>query len=333
MPMTVQGMREATIQPTEPNAAGVSEACVLIAAGVNKTGRRKYTPEFLSENVARFEGAFCHADHPSISEARDRPERSVRDMAAVVRNVRWDPDAGTVLGDLEYLTTQAGVDMREAFRNPVVRERAGLSIYWPGGVKVKREKLQEGTVDVPLALVGDGQFDVDFVTRPAAGGKVAPLREGEEGAVDMDVSELTVEVLEAERPDLVAAIREAVTPAPEPVADPEPEPEPVAEAEEIVVLRREVRQLRAAEVLRERLAEAGLPEKGAAFVRSRFAEAECEDREAFGSLVEVEIANVKALAEDLSEAGRVRGIGSDTTPPEKVDVLGDLRRVCALPAE
>lgn len=322
-----RGLREA-IEPTAPNENGVSEACVLLRAGMNKTaqagraGGREYTPDFIREHLTRFDGALSHMDHPSLTESKDRPERTMGTLAAVVKNPRWDDMEKAAVGDLHYLGTDAGRNMREAFADETVRAHAGLSIYWPGAVKVTRKRLGESYVDVPVELLGEGQFNVDFVTRPNAGGRVGPLRESEE---DMEIADVTVEMLETERPELVAALREGYVPKPEEKIAPEPEATPVAESDRIAALESELAKERAGRILREKLSEAALPVKAADLVLAHFAEAEA--REGFAESVDAEIARVKELAESLSEAGRVRGV----TPEPKaegaqktVNVLKDL---------
>lgn len=318
-PKTVKrsGMREAFI-PTQPNDSGISEACILLRAGQNKTaqkgipGGREYTADFIKEHLPRFEGGLCHVDHPTLSESKERPERTMGTLAAVVKNARWDATEKAAVGDVHYLGTDAGRNMREAFADDVVREKAGLSIYWGGGVKVRRKKTAESFVDVPVELLGEGQFNVDFVTRPNAGGKVGPLRESEE---DMDISELTKEMLEAERPDLVTAIREA-TPVAKPEAKGEEKSTGMSEAErtEFEALKARIRRADAKDIVTAKLGEAALPEPAQKIVLAHFAEAECADPAAFTPLVEAEIATVKGAFESYRPAGLVRGVGAEPKP-------------------
>jgi len=311
------GFREA-FEPTAPNEAGISESCVLLRAGTNKSGRRHYTPEFIREHLDRFDGAMCHMDHPTMSESRDRPERTMGTLAAVVRNPRWQETVaeggatqGAVVGDLEFLATDAGRNMQAAFGNPVVREKAGLSIYWPGPVKVARRKLGGSLVDVPLQLLGDGQFNVDFVTRPNAGGRVGPLKESEADA-DMDIADVTLEMLEAERPELIEAVRQGYVKQPEPAAKPQTG---MSEAErtEFEALKARGRRADAKDIVDAKLAEAQLPEAVKTEIRADFAEAECTDATAFAAVVDAKIARMKTLAESLQPRG-ARGVVAEPPP-------------------
>lgn len=338
---SLRGLSEA-ILPTMPNEAGISEGCVLLAVGPNKTARkgarggRNYTAQFIEAQVAsgRFDEALCNVDHPSLSEAKDRPEGSLSTLAAVACNARFDPEyvnpetgaKGAAIGDLRYLGTDAGRNMREAFADEAVRRQCGLSIYWAGGVKVKREKVGESYVDVPQELVGDGKFCVDFVTRPNAGGRVGPLRESED---DMELADVTLEMLETERPDLVASIKESAAPIPPPAPEVK---SGMSEAErtEFESLKRRALRSDAKDIVTAKLTEAALPEKAAGLVLAHFAEAECADAAVFAPLVEAEITRVKEAFAGLVEAGRVRGVAGESKPEagadgQKIDVMKDLR--------
>lgn len=327
MSMNVQGIREASIEPTAPGEGGISEGCVLLRAGLNKTGKRMYTPEFVQEHLSRFDGAFCSADHPSLSEGKDLPERSMLRLAAVVRNPRWDEAMNAAIGDVEYLNTPAGQTMREAFRNDVVRERAGMSIYWSGPVQVERRKLKEAggrAVDVPIRLLGDGQFDVDFVTRPSAGGKVGPLREGVDDAM---LSDVTLEQLTAERPDLIEAARQGYVRQEDMPPAPPDNTAALAEANRrIEALEQRNLALEAQGIVRDKLAECDLPAKAKAYVAKHFADV--VNTAGLAEAIDAEIAEVKELG--LAESGRVQGITGE--PPAAVfDSMAGVRDLWGIP--
>jgi len=164
---------DSPVTASAPDGEGLSRGCVLIRAGTNKTGRRHYTREFLTQHLALFEGAFCNVDHPTRTDERDRPEGSLAPLAAVVENARYDDNEAAVVGDLRYLGTVAGKNMQAAFANATVRKRAGLSIRWSGGYEFTKGVVEGRTVQVPVKLGGDGQMFVDFVTAPTGGGAVS----------------------------------------------------------------------------------------------------------------------------------------------------------------
>ena len=169
------GLREAGLQGLPAvDSQGVIPDCILIRSGMNAVGSRYYTPEFLRQNVSRAEGALCFLDHPTVAEAAQRPERSIKDVAARVVRSRWDDREKALVGDLHLLESDAGKQAKGIFADPGVREVAGLSIYYPYGVSSRYMTVDGRAVDVPETLAGpDGaRFNFDFVTLPTAGGRV-----------------------------------------------------------------------------------------------------------------------------------------------------------------
>ena len=313
------GISEA-FTPTAPNEHGVSPDSVLLTIGMNKSKTRKYTKEFMESNLSRFDGAVCHADHPSNTEHRDRPERTVRTMAAVVRNPRYQsviatPEGSTegIVGDLEYLDTESGRDMKAAYSHPVIREQCGLSIFWPGEVKVRKEKIGEALVSVPLELIGQGKLNVDFVTRPNAGGRVGPLRESEDE--DMTHEEM-LEALKSERPELLEAYH---TPAPEKVGK-TPEVKIVqgmseSEKTEFETLRVRARRQDATDIVNQQIVEAAIPEVLAVEIRNDYAMMECTDATSFTAQVKSKIERMKKLGEALTPKPTVHGVHQESFRP------------------
>jgi hypothetical protein len=153
----------------------VIKDCTFIRAGLNAAGSTYYTPEFLKAHVARFEGSLCHLDHPTLTESRVRPERSLSSIAAHTANARWDETQQAVVGDIKLLSGTAPAEhVRGLFRSDVVRETAGLSIYWPHRYNHRFAEMQGRRVTVPTELVGPEsmKLNLDFVTLPTAGGRV-----------------------------------------------------------------------------------------------------------------------------------------------------------------
>lgn len=359
---TGNGLRESSIELSAPvgtgaeneamppGVIGISPDSVLLRAGVNKTRRRKYTEAFIREHLERFQGSFSSIDHPSMSEAKDRPERSIADVAAVIMNPRWDTTENAAVGDVHYINNTAGREMLETYRNPVIRERAGLSIYWPGDVRMRRERLAEGNlVDVPMQLLGEGRFDVDFVTRPSAGGRVGALRESEDTQM---LDELTIDDLLEYRPDLVEAIRsqesetveETVTESDtetevteEPVAEAEQtveetveeETEPVAESDRIAELEATIRTMRGREIIHDRLRESDLPEQGRSLVEADLEGVEWSDETEFTARVDARIAAVGALVSAVASP-RVRVPHEAVAESVRHDVAADIQRIAGL---
>jgi len=179
----------------------------LIAAGRSANGRH-YSAEVLEAAVPLFEKAPVFVDHPSRSEEKDRPERSVRDIAGWITNPQWDAnvgESGAVVGELHLLeSSPAASQIREAYErgNP---DLVQLSIY--GRIRA-----------VPVRENGDGYWNVreitkirsvDLVTLAAAGGRIMDImhsiREEDEMAT---LKEMTLEEILTLRPDLKEQIQE-----------------------------------------------------------------------------------------------------------------------------
>lgn len=351
---TIDSLREAAVvELTAPEASkregvhAVASDSVFIRAGRNKTGRRLYEGGFLKANLQRFDGALGHVDHPTTLDERQRPERSVATLATVARNPRWSETQQAVVGDIEFIDNEAGRAMAETYRHPDVRAQAGLSIYWPHGVRVRREQVAEGgTVDVPVELLGsaDERFNLDLVTRPTAGGSVTQIRESDganntdatEGTDEsMDWTNLTRADIEANRPDLLQpaadnADAEQTQEEVVPVV-----PTPTVESDRIEQLERRVRQADAREVVRAVLDEAGLPAATRALVESDFAAAECAEGESDALKGRV-TARIDAVRAALKEAGgnRVHGVMAESDTGTPLDVKARIAQsVNGKPAE
>jgi cation transport regulator len=63
---------------------------VVIKPGLNSSKERYYPPEVLARDYAVFEGVKMYADHPTDDEEKQRPERSIKDWVATLKNVHVD---------------------------------------------------------------------------------------------------------------------------------------------------------------------------------------------------------------------------------------------------
>lgn len=318
--------------PENPNPPIIA---TLIKAGLNGSKTRNYTPEFLQECVAagRFTEAYCFLDHPSRAEFRDQPERTMARLAARTGDAYWSEATQSVQAPLHWLGKgepgMAGTVAKNLFADDVVRRRAGLSIWYPEKVDVRREKFAEAgdrLVSVPIRLQNPTRkFDIDLVTDPGAGGRLpaGSLMEANShqpigGVADM-ADELTKEQLAEQYPELVQALQsDAVAAAATETPETAPEPEPVVEAmgrdqtedippwAEALIARTEM--LEHDKWRDELLREANLPEAALPFVR----EIRADSRDAYKAAFDEKVAQVKALAEATGKAPepRVAGLGS-----------------------
>lgn len=179
---------------------------VIVTAG--KSGRKNvYTEGSLKTGIPVFSGAKVYRNHPTRQEMRDRPERSVDDLVGR-------------LGKAYVGTNKAGLP---ALRAPLMISSAEEAL---------KTKVSEGVVDamsIRARGVGkrddDGNFvveafvptkhtSVDFVTVASAGGypEIVEMTESSTpntGDGVPQIERITIEVLEALRPDLVEAIKGA----------------------------------------------------------------------------------------------------------------------------
>lgn len=139
----------------------------LIDAGWSKNGR--YYPASTLSEAARGRvypaGTPMFVDHPTVSEQSERPERSVRDLAArLVTDARFED--GALVAEAELFG---------AWR-PVINDIAdhiGVSIRAAGTMQYGEAEGREG----PIVTALTEGISVDFVTSPARGGKILELIE------------------------------------------------------------------------------------------------------------------------------------------------------------
>lgn len=156
-------LSEATINADNRVINGV----VLIRAGKSANNRR-YSESVLQNAASVFENSKAYANHPSRAEAKDRPERSIRDITGWYQNVRYE--SGRLIADRYFTRTQAGQDAW-AIAEDVISQRApanlaGLSINAVGTGKV----VKEADGDVLEVESITHAISVDDVSSPAAGG-------------------------------------------------------------------------------------------------------------------------------------------------------------------
>lgn len=119
-------------------------------------------------------GTHAYWDHPTVSEAAERPERSLRDLAGTLAGpAYWSEDGAAGPG------LYGDVFVFETYRGPVdeLGPHIGMSIRGKG-------QGHFGEVDGKRGLIIDRIVEglsVDFVTAPGAGGKVLSLFESARG--------------------------------------------------------------------------------------------------------------------------------------------------------
>lgn len=167
----------------------------------------QYGPAVFSKGTKVF------MNHPSMSEASDRPERDVHQLAGKLASDAIFQE-GALYADVEFYSHYA----------PIIREMAedvGLSIHAFGEANVGEAEGRTGPIIE--TLVADPLTSVDVVTVAGAGGKFLTLLESytrkdeETVEVSESVSEgnesmITKEEFEAAIEDLKTTVVEALTP-------------------------------------------------------------------------------------------------------------------------
>lgn len=165
-----------SIREAKPGAGGVYVIDV-IRSGWNTSGSRYYAADVLERDVPKVYGAGTQmfVDHPSASEADDRPERSVTTLAAVFLEDPWP-----VREDDGRVTMRTTARVFSPWQ-PLIAEawpHIGVSINGHGRGDYGEREGRTGLVMEELTY---GQ-SVDFVTRPGAGGRVVGLMESARAA-------------------------------------------------------------------------------------------------------------------------------------------------------
>ena len=187
-------MSRTFIREATPNSLGeVSEKGIvpLVIASPGWGSSGWYGPKVL-ENAATAKvfGKDLHLymDHPSESEQHDRPERSVRDLVAVLdSDARWDPQQG--------LMAEAKIfkPYRDLFRDEDFVKAIGVSLRAYADTTVGEAEGRKGTIITELLAAES----VDFVTKAGRGGMVLSALESARTRVDEATSNDTREALNA----------------------------------------------------------------------------------------------------------------------------------------
>ncbi len=175
---------------------------VVIKPGFNADKSRYYPAEMLKRDYKVFEGQKMYADHPTESEDKDLPERSVKTYGWVssLKDVTCD-EAGVVTGIADIIEDWM---MRKLanLRDKKMLSEMGISINAIG-------RASPATIDGVETTVIEQLTDcrsVDFVTEPGAGGLVTFY----EADRSMDIDLVEISALRERRPDLVKLIEAKV---------------------------------------------------------------------------------------------------------------------------
>lgn len=189
---------EASVVDASKGVFGVT----LIAEGDTLDGQRRYPAETLAKAAPLFEGAQAYADHPTESEIKDRPERSIRDLVGIYEASHCLSEVGSktrIKANLHTLESATWIRplLATAVQHPNL---CGLSIHAEGSVVPS-----DDGVDIVESI--DRVISVDIVTRPNAGGAIERLIASQRKEVDdVNQDDITLEWLKEHKPELVEAL-------------------------------------------------------------------------------------------------------------------------------
>lgn len=147
-------------------------------------------------------GTKMYWDHPTATEESERPERSLRDLAAeLVSDAKWDPKGPA--GPGLYASAKVFGGFKEAVDD--LAPHIGVSIRALGKGKTGEAEGRKGPVIESIVAAKS----VDFVTAPGAGGQVLSLFESARGGATRPNPPKESQVTEEE----ARALREANTAA------------------------------------------------------------------------------------------------------------------------
>ncbi len=176
----------------------------LIKEGLTTDKRRYYPRSVLEASVPLFEGTQAYADHPTKTEMKDRPERSIRDLIGVYESVRLDESAGITSIKANLKTMDSKPWVRDLLNMAIESSSlCGASIHADGTV------LPKGRDGADLVESIKSVFSTDIVTKPNAGGGVERHIESERdegGDEEMKIEDLTIEELTKDRPELLESV-------------------------------------------------------------------------------------------------------------------------------
>jgi len=258
-----------------------------------------------------------YADHQTDEEEKERPEGSIRQWVASLKNVRFEEGVG-IVGDAVIIEPWLQQKLA-TLRDQKLLSEMGISIRAAGvGTKGKIDSKDTNVVERITRV-----RSVDFVTEAGAGGGVL-LYETER---ELDIDVINLDVLKERRPDLVKSIekevKETLLKEVKRTMEIEEELKNTKEQLETVTAERDEAQTKLTEaetaqrkaeaksVIDEAISKSELPEAAKERLVERFKDAESAD--GIKDAIKAEVDYVNALA----EAGKVKGLGPTNPDPEK----------------
>jgi len=197
---------ESDVMPLEEKAVREdgSSLIKIISPGWGTSGY--YPADMLKRDAGIYKaGTHMYWDHPTKTEAKERPERSLRDLAGeLTEDGKYMEDGPTGPG------VYAPAKVFDAYK-PVVEELAphiGTSHRATGTKKYGEAEGKKGAIIERLT----GAASVDFVTQPGRGGEIVQLFEAarEKAALDIEWESIDLDGLKKNCPEVVEALRSEI---------------------------------------------------------------------------------------------------------------------------
>lgn len=176
---------------------------VLIKAGMS-ANRKLYKPEALKNSAKVFEGTKAFVNHPSRTEMKERPERSVEHVSGWYKNVRFENNM--LVADRYFSSNAAGQNafaLAQDVLNGAPATLAGLSIN-AAGVGFAAKDDAGDYIEVENI---SHAYSVDDVTEPAAGGAYKLTASGNDPMVEALMQAMSFDEWFQSRPDYIRRVQ------------------------------------------------------------------------------------------------------------------------------
>lgn len=182
---------------------GTVPITIIKAGWGNKRDNHYYPAKMLEQAVSAFEGAQMFIDHPTPEEERKRPERSVKDLGAVITRVE-----GVQEGELVARARIVQPWLRDLIET--AGDVIGISVRGKGITHKGTVGGRTGNIVEAIPRVDS----VDFVTKAGAGGRVRALyesaRKKEDDMFEDKTDEEVLAALKESKGTVVDKLREEI---------------------------------------------------------------------------------------------------------------------------
>lgn len=175
----------------------------LIKPGWSLNGKY-YSPQVLQQSVKVWDGIKAYGNHPTITEAKELPERSIWDQVGYYTQPRWEDNK--VKATLKLV----GNEDKKAHILDWAEESArtgmplmGLSINAIGKTVMGSAEGRKGVIVENIAAGNS----VDVVTTPSAGGSFDRLLASDDGFTNLLLQNLEYSEWKESRPDFLKRLR------------------------------------------------------------------------------------------------------------------------------